>query len=302
MEDDDDLRFSVIEEDSDGDSDAIDGVIDYEDDDDVFGGDDEISARKAGLRKKGSSSSLGAAVVTGRRHLEDIKQIMGLDSFKAKKEKRKERKRRAKLRKAEQREREKSSGVVLTAATRAKSTPVLPEVIEYKDPKKRKRKQETEEQELAPREIPEKKMKKSSSLPETTMKSARFDVFKFGMRGMDRASREDAEVARLVSLGARKPKNKGYGYKELKEMRSKEREEEKRKKEEERISGVRIAALRKSTSASAASGKSKSSPSSTKKSKPGSGGIQSKIGSFDGGMLKLSAKDLAKIKGQKKQK
>ena len=59
-------------------------------------------------------------------------------------------------------------------------------------------------------------MKKSSSLPETTMKSARFDVFKFGMRGMDRASREDAEVARLVSLGARKPKNKGYGYKELK--------------------------------------------------------------------------------------
>ena len=86
------------------------------------------------------------------------------------------------------------------------------------------------------------------------------------------------------------------------EMRSKEREEEKRKKEEERISGVRIAALRKSTSASAASGKSKSSPSSTKKSKPGSGGIQSKIGSFDGGMLKLSAKDLAKIKGQKKQK
>ena len=164
MEDDDDLRFSVIEEDSDGDSDAIDGVIDYEDDDDVFGGDDEISARKAGLRKKGSSSSLGAAVVTGRRHLEDIKQIMGklkmyiftvrshesnmlvagLDSFKAKKEKRKERKRRAKLRKAEQREREKSSGVVLTVATRAKSTPVLPEVIEYKDPKKRKRKQETE--------------------------------------------------------------------------------------------------------------------------------------------------------------
>ena len=77
----------------------------------------------------------------------------------------------------------------------------------------------------------------------------------------------------------------------------------KRKKEEERISGVRIAALRKSTSASAASGKSKSSPSSMKKmSKPGSGGIQSKIGSFDGGMLKLSAKDLAKIKGQKKQK
>ena len=77
MEDDDDLRFSVIEEDSDGDSDAIDGVVDYDDDDDVFGGDDEISARKAGLRKKGSSSSLGAAVVTGRRHLEDIKQIMG---------------------------------------------------------------------------------------------------------------------------------------------------------------------------------------------------------------------------------
>ena len=78
MADDDDLRFSVIEEDSDGagDSDALDGAADY-DDDDVFGGDDEISARKVPLRKKGSSSSLGAAVVTGKRHLEDIKQIMG---------------------------------------------------------------------------------------------------------------------------------------------------------------------------------------------------------------------------------
>ena len=68
-----------------------------------------------------------------------------MDNFKAKKEKKKERKRRAKLRKAEQREREKSSsGVVLTAASRAKSAPVLPEVIEYKDPKKRKRKQQPE--------------------------------------------------------------------------------------------------------------------------------------------------------------
>ena len=80
MDDDDDLRFSVIEEDSDGAgaSDAIDGSADFDDDDDdVFGGDDEIGARKVHLRKKGSSSSLGAAVVTGKRHLEDIKQIMG---------------------------------------------------------------------------------------------------------------------------------------------------------------------------------------------------------------------------------
>lgn len=273
--------------------------------------------------------------------------VAGLDNFKAKKEKKKERKRRAKLRKAEQKERESSSGMVLTAAMRAKSAPVLPEVMEYKDPKKRKRKQKPEviiaftdfmlnmtimfsfaqEQEGSP-PPPDKKMKKSSSLPETTMKAARFDVFKFGMRGMDRASREEAEVARLVSLGARKPKNKGYGYKELKvgdgvagrwdkvnvkgqrlgkfmsslqEMRSKEREEEKNKKEEERISGVRIAMLRKSTSGA---GNSKSSQSSSTKKKPrsGSAGILSKVGSFDGGMLKLSSKDLAKIKGQKKQK
>ena len=78
MDDEDDLRFSVIEEDSEsgGDFDDNDGVGGY-DDDDLFGGDDEISARKAHLRKKGSSSSLGAAVVNGKRHLEDIKQIMG---------------------------------------------------------------------------------------------------------------------------------------------------------------------------------------------------------------------------------
>ena len=75
MGDEDDLRFSVIEEDSESDFDENDGAGGY--DDDLFGGDDEISARKAHLRKKGSSSSLGAAVVTGKRHLEDIKQIMG---------------------------------------------------------------------------------------------------------------------------------------------------------------------------------------------------------------------------------
>jgi hypothetical protein len=60
------------------------------------------------------------------------------------------------------------------------------------------------------------------------------------------------------------------------------------------VSGVRIALLRKSFSSAASS-------SASKKSKDGGiGGIQTKIGSFDGGMLKLSAKDLAKIKGGKK--
>ena len=47
------------------------------------------------------------------------------------------------MRKAEQRELENaSSGMVMTAATRNKSAPVLPEVVEYKDPRKRKRRSE----------------------------------------------------------------------------------------------------------------------------------------------------------------
>jgi hypothetical protein len=64
----DQLKFSVLHEDSEDDSD-LDEV------DDVFGGNQEISAKNNALRKKSSSSSLG--IGSGKRHLDDIKQWMG---------------------------------------------------------------------------------------------------------------------------------------------------------------------------------------------------------------------------------
>jgi hypothetical protein len=224
-----------------------------------------------------------------------------LDSFQEKMATRKERKRRAKMRKADEKKesdvgKRDADGAVKTDATRAKSLSSLPAVVVYSDPRKR-RIRRLKEEEAKEEEDAKKQLKQSSSLPmnfEVSMKSARYDVFKLGMRGMDKRQREDAEVERLVGLGAKRPKNKGVSYMEFKETRKKERDEMKAQKEEEKVSGVRIALLRKSFSSAASS-------SASKKSKDGGiGGIQTKIGSFDGGMLKLSAKDLAKIKGGKK--
>ena len=105
----------------------------------------ETNGQSSGIRQVNTFSGLAICKLEYLSISRWLPSVAGLDNFKAKKEKKKERKRRAKLRKAEQREREKSSsGVVLTAASRAKSAPVLPEVIEYKDPKKRKRKQQPE--------------------------------------------------------------------------------------------------------------------------------------------------------------
>lgn len=131
---------------------------------------------------------------------------------------------------------------------------------------------------------------------ELSMKQARFDVFNFGIKGFGKAAKEDAEIAQLIRLGAKPAKKKCIAYAELKEQRKREREEEKERKEMQRLSGMKSKSLlsRKSV------GKKKSATSTSKaKKKSGAGETFGKVGKFDGGMLKISAKDLAKVRAGK---
>jgi len=103
-------------------------------------------------------------------------------------------------------------------------------------------------------------------------------------------------LATLIKLGAKAPKNKAVPYAELKAQRKKEKEEEKERQALKRLSNVRNIMGKKPLTKK--KGESSSSMGNKKKRKGGDR-IQTKIGSFDGGMLKLSAKDIAAIKGKK---
>jgi len=78
----------------------------------------------------------------GERHLLDLKQSLGLDTFAEKRAsksaKRKRQKERRKLAKQQQKEASSSSGVgklIETVATRNNDRTEQPEVVEYKDPR-----------------------------------------------------------------------------------------------------------------------------------------------------------------------
>ena len=124
------------------------------------------------------------------------------------------------------------------------------------------------------------------------MKQARFEVFKFGVSGLDKKSREEANNALAVRLGAKPEKNKGVEYKQLKEDRINEKEEKRIKEEEHRNSLQGVKHSRKS----GMSAKKSANISKKKKGKKG----DFKVGAFDGGMLKLSQKDISSIKSKKK--
>ena len=135
------------------------------------------------------------------------------------------------------------------------------------------------------------------------MKEARFDVFKFGVSGMDRDSKMEVRVAQAIRLGAKPPKKDCVPYQEFKAKQRKEKEEEQKRLDIERFSGVKARSNRpmslKAKNSKDSAGKKKGK---SKKSTSGGGSTDAapgKVGKFDGGMLKLSAKDIAKIKKNK---
>merc|ERR1712113_735046 len=121
---------------------------------------------------------------------------------------------------------------------------------------------------------------------EMTMDKARFDVFKFGVSGLEKSAKADAQTALAIRLGAKPAKEKCIPYAELKEKRLKEKEEKLMQLEERKnaMAGVQKKAKGPAEKSKGVNGKSK-------KKKTASG---MKMGSFDGGMLKLSSKELSR--------
>ncbi len=221
-----------------------------------------------------------------------IRTLLGLDKFKEKSARRRERKKRAKAKKRAATSAGRSAGasdpsrMVQTEASRLLGLSGEVDVVEHLDGRrKRKRKEEEEEEETVG-------TAKGSSRKEVSMKQARFDVYKFGVSGFGRTEREDAEVASLVRLGAKPPKKKRVDYPQLKEERKAERERERERREMERLSGLKNVVGR-----GKAKGKEEKAKATKKK---GSDSLQAKVGKFNGGMLRLSAKDILKIKSGRK--
>ena len=226
--------------------------------------------------------------VVGKKHLEDIKDMLGLESYQMKLEKKRRKRKAAKARKAGTNT--SLTGAVQTAASRSLGLTTPLEVVTFVDHKKRSKSAGAavapvlSEKQTTPRGGKEVTMKQA------TMKQARFEVFKFGVSGMDKKSQEEANTALALRLGAKPQKNKGVDYKQLKEDRIKEKEEKKVKEEEHRNS---LQGVRKSNKSGMTAKKS------ANKSKKGKKG-EFKVGAFDGGMLKLSQKDISSIKSKKK--
>lgn len=254
----------------------------------------------------------------GERHLLDLKQSLGLDTFAEKRAsksaKRKRQKERRKLAKQQQKEASSSSRdgkLIETVATRNNDRTEQPEVVEYKDPRKRKSK----ESKMAIEDNDNTVLPDTTSTESiTTMKEARFDVFKFGVKGFDKEGQLSAREALAIRLGAKPAKQKGMPYKEYKAKMRDERAKETEAKQERKHqlttsarSTVSINQLKKKgqNGTSSKFGSSKPQSKNNKRRKNGStggsgkSGIQPQMGRFDGGMLKLSAKEIAAMKSKK---
>merc|ERR1719471_1924913 len=109
------------------------------------------------------------------------------------------------------------------------------------------------------------------------MKQARFEVFKLGVSAMSKEAQIDANTALAVRLGAKPAKNESLPYQEYKDKRLMEKEEQKKKIEDDR-NALQVMKQRK-----------KGVKEKTKTSKCKKKGEQMKVGTFDGGMLKLSS-------------
>ena len=135
------------------------------------------------------------------------------------------------------------------------------------------------------------------------MKQARFDVFKFGVKGLDKEGQHEARVAQALKLGAKPEKKKCLPYADYKAQQQVQRDARQMQKEMEMLTGMRKASSRpastKKNKKASAAAESSTSGSSKKKKKPRTEATDLKLGKFDGATLRLSSKDLSKMKGRK---
>ena len=228
-------------------------------------------------------------VITGKKHLNDLKSLLDLDSYQAKLEKKRRKRKAAKARKQGFNIKEAPivNGAVQTLASRSLGINKPPEIVTFVDHKKRNKykSKSNEINDIVTDEV------RVHNGKEVSLKQARFEVFKFGVSGMDKKSQEEANTALALRLGAKPGKNKCVEYKQFKEERLQEKEEKKVQEEERKqsLQGVRKSSKNGLTS--------KKSENKTKKKRGSKSDF--KVGSFDGGMLKLSQKDLSSIKSKK---
>ena len=245
--------------------------------------DSEFSEEEENLSFVPVKKSPQKPVITGKKHLNDLKNLLELDTYQAKLEKKRRKRKAAKARKLGLSVNSNGEKLIQTLASKSLGLTEAPEVVTFVDHKKRnKSKTNQSEDSQLDNEI-------KKTIKEITLKDARFEVFKFGVSGMDKKSKEEANTALALRLGAKPEKNKCIDYQQLKEERILEREEKAMLEEERKQS---LQGVRKSSKNSTAS--SKKSNSKVKKKKGSKNDFR--VGSFDGRMLKLSQKDLNALK------
>jgi len=175
--------------------------------------------------------------------------------------------------------------MIPTLATRGSTAVHQPEIVTFVSHKKKNKAEKQEPSEDT-----------SLEAEEISMKQARFEVFKFGLNALSKKDRTEAKVALAIRLGAKPPKNVCLPYAELKAQRRQERLEQRQAEEEN--AGKLINRRPPPAAKKSANGKKKTAAKGgAAKAGGGSGGLQ--MGSFDGGMLRLSGKELARLKGKK---
>ena len=181
---------------------------------------------------------------------------------------------------------------------------IIPEVVTFKDPRKKSIERLSKKSNAG---VQDKNETQIQNEDEISMKEARWDVYKFGTRGLDKKGQHDARVMLAISLGAKPEKNKCLPYETYKEQQKLEKENNKKELEMKKVAGLLKASKRSHKSLKKAGSKqaqfkndkSQNSSKVYKKSKRSNdnSGIQTKVGKFDGGMLRLSKKDIERIKG-----
>lgn len=274
---------------------------------DDFGNANEFDDEDQSLNIEKSKVKL----LTTNKHLLELKETLGLETYKqqintkaAKRRRQKERKRLKKDMEGIGNAHKNPDFVETLASKMGKADNIIPEIVEYNDPRKRPKK-------IVNDNLDAKENMKDSNVDEISMKEARFDVFKFGARGLDKKGQHDARVMLALSLGAKPEKSKCLPYDQYKEQKRVEKETDKKDTEMKKVAGLLKSSKRSHKSLKNQKGAKKpelfkNSISTGKDKGPkkssgfkGKSGIQPKIGKFDGGMLRLSKKDIEKIKGNK---
>jgi len=128
-----------------------------------------------------------------------------------------------------------------------------------------------------------------------SLKQAKFDVFKFGIKGFTKEDQESAKIQLAVKLGAAPPKNKCINYKELVNLKNKEKQEKEQLIKENRLFEAKVAMSHKNFSIKKKNPRGKSNNRKSKINMGQVGAIKGHIGSFSNGVLKIKKNEIKKF-------